>query len=334
MAVGCGTHTSRIVDRGGSVVSTLDVMTKVVWGRILNDVSTATVTVQPDGDCCESVGNIRAWRQNLQVFRQGKSVWEGPILNAQWTVNGLEINAIDIVGWLDMRVPHQSISFTSDELTEIAEWLIEDAFAPDDPGHSVQVVGKSKIRGDRSYTVDVGQSGDHLRDLAATGIDFTAVGSRIVILPDDHTARIGSLTDEDFPDGLIVAEDGGALGTRWIVHGKDDIKGVAGGIDSYYGLLERVVEETSILDDVSAGRAAASRLRSTTPVPVFIDSSQVTLAPDAAVDVPTLVPGWCVDVTSRATCRPISQLLKIYSLKVTEDGDGESVVVQLVPTGS
>ncbi|MGW1107241.1 hypothetical protein [Streptomyces sp. NPDC002540] len=61
----------------------------------------------------------------------------------------------------------------------------------------------------------VGQSGDHLRDLAATGVDFTVLGRQILILPEDHYARVGSLMDVDFASELAVAEDGLALATRW-----------------------------------------------------------------------------------------------------------------------
>lgn len=144
------------------------------------------------------------------------------------------------------------------------------------------------------------------------------------------------------PEGLIVAEDGTALASRWIVAGDEDgdVMGEAGGTDAYYGLLERYVEQTSITTNLAATDAARSRLRSSLPVPVFIDTQQVTIAPQAAVSVPTLVPGWCLDISTQATCRPISQRLKITGLKVTEDGGtestpgSESVQVQVAATGA
>lgn len=136
-----------------------------------------------------------------------------------------------------------------------------------------------------------------------------------------------------------MAEDGVALGTRWIVHGRDDVKGEAGGRHPYYGLLERVAEETSVLDDASAAAAARSKLRTTSPAPVFIDSSQeTTLSPQAPVDVARLVPGWCLDVTTTSTCRTIAQSLKIVGVRVREsagtDSSVERVSVQLAPAGA
>lgn len=329
----CSTHTAQIIDRDGSVVAVADVLLEVEWSRALDDISEARVRVAPDADCCASLSRIRSWRHKLAIYRGTDPVWEGPIVAPEWTADGVEIAAVDILGWVDRRTPHTTQAFVAHELTEIAAWLVDDAFAPDDPGHSVQIIGPSRIRGDRAYQEDVGQSGDHLRDLAATGIDFTALGSKILILPEGHCARVGSLTDEDFATELVVAEDGLALATRWVIHGKDGVKGVAGGIHPYYGLVERVVEETSILDNASAEAAARSRLAASAPAPVFLDSQEARLAPDAGLDVAALVPGWCVDVTTTQTCRTIAQSLKIAAVKVSEDSDDEKVSLQLTPAG-
>ncbi|MFC7791433.1 hypothetical protein [Streptomyces cinereoruber] len=333
MAV-CGSHTARIVDRGGAVVAQADVLIEVEWQRVLDDISEARVLIQPDGDCCAALGRVRPWRHKLVIYRDGQWVWEGPIVVPEWRAGGtVELFAYDVLAWVDRRVPHETIRFQDKDLADIGAWLIEDAFAPDDPGHEVQIIAPTKIRGDREYERNIGQSGDHLRDLAETGLDFTAVGSKILLLPESFCGRVGTLTDADFPDGLAVVDDGLALATRWIVQGKDDVIGEAGGTDPYFGLLEQSVEQTSILDSRSAQAAARSRLRVSNPAPVFIDSQQTTLSPEAPVEVRTLVPGWCLDVTTTATCRTISQSLKILGVKVSEDGDGEKVSVQLTPAG-
>jgi hypothetical protein len=335
MPTGCGLHEAQILDRSGAVVAHADVLTEVEWTRVLDEVSTARIVVTPGGDCCEKLKNVRSWRHKLAIWRDGEPVWEGPILRPEWSTGQVEIRAMDVLAWLDRRVPHQSVRFSRRDLTEIAEWLIADGFEPDDPGHQVRIVAPAGVSGRRSYVRDVGQTGDHLRDLADTGLDYTAVGSVILLLPEDHAASVGSLTDVDLPEGLTVTEDGAALVTRWVVHGgEDDVKGTAGGSSRYYGLLERSVEETSIEDAADAEAAARSRLRGSRPVPVWISSDRVTLSPDAPVDVPRLVPGWCVDVATTATCRTISQRLKITGVRVAETRDGESVQVQLAPTGT
>ncbi|MFF4035514.1 hypothetical protein ACFYZ2_38230 [Streptomyces sviceus] len=86
--------------------------------------------------------------------------------------------------------------------------------------------------------------------------------------------------------------------------------------------------------DASVRSAARSLRAANYPVPVFLASGEVTLSPEAAVDVAKLVPGWCVDVASQATRRPLTRRLKIAGVKVEEAGDGESVQVTLAPLSS
>ncbi|MFD8820868.1 hypothetical protein ACFV1C_00615 [Streptomyces sp. NPDC059605] len=333
MADRCASHSAQIIDRDGAAVAGTDILLEVEWSRVLDDISEARVVIASGDDCCAALSRIRTWRHKLAIYRGTDPVWEGPIISVEWTPDGVEISAVDILGWLDRRTPHTTQEFVDQDLADIAAWLVDDGFAPDDPGHTTTIVAPSRIRGRRAYQEDVGQTGDHLRDLAATGIDFTALGSRILILPEDHAARLASLSDADFADDLVVVEDGLALATRWVVHGKDGVKGVAGGAHPYYGLIERVVEETSILDDASAEAAARSRLAASCPAPVFLDSQEATLSPDAGLDVTVLVPGWCVDVTTTQTCRTIAQALKISTVKVKEDGDSETISLQLTPAG-
>ncbi|PSK58000.1 hypothetical protein B0E38_01845 [Streptomyces sp. 111WW2] len=343
MAVaGCGTHSAVILDRSGATVTTAEVLTEVEWNRALDATSTARAVIQPDGDCCNRLGRIGSWRNRLVLFREGKYVWDGPITDVSWSLGQVEVIAEDVSVWLDNRVPHETRSFANVDLMEVAQWLIADGFAPDDPGHTVEVIAPAGIIGSRSYSAGVGQTGDHLRQLAEAGLDYTVIGSRILLLPENHMASVGRLSDVDLPDGLEVAEDGKSLVTRWIVAGSEasGVIGSDGGTDPHYGLHERYVEMSEITDQRSADEAARARRRSTSTVPVFIDTQQVTISPLAAVDVPTLVPGWCLDVTSASTCRAVSQRLKITGVKVTENGGDddspgtESVQVQVAASAA
>ncbi|MFJ6565729.1 hypothetical protein ACIQMV_39055 [Streptomyces sp. NPDC091412] len=343
MAVaGCGSHSAAVLDRSGATVAVADVLVECEWTRVLDGTSTARAVIQPGLDCCGPLGRISTWRNRLVVFRDGRYVWEGPITGISWTLGGIEIRARDITAWLDNRVVHQDRTFSNVDVMEIAEWLIDDGYAPDDPGHTVQVVGRAGISGSRSYSKNVGQTGDHLRQLAEAGLDFTAIGSKILLLPETHMASVGRLSDADLPAGLEVAEDGASLVTRWIVAGSEQsgALGEAGGIDPFYGLHERYLEQNEITDDASAAQAATARQRASTPVPVFVDTQEVTLAPETAIDVPSLVPGWALDVTSAGTCRKVAQRFKITGVKVAETGGDEntpgqeSVQVQVAATGA
>lgn len=338
--LGCSSHTYVVRDRSGARVSAAGVLTQVEWNRVLDDVSTARVVVAGGADCCGDLSGLRTWRQSLDIYRGDAFVWSGPISNIEWTTDGVTIDAVDIIGLLDRRVPHQDFTFEGTDLNEIARQLIEDGLAPDDPGHSVTVIAPAGVTGGREYDTGVGQTADHLRDLADTGMDFTAVGNNIVLMPDGFCDVVGRLSDADLPDGLIVTEDGAALATKWYVAGASaDILGVAGGKDAYYGLLERYVEQTSITTTESAQESAEAKVKASSVAPVFIDTQQVTLSPTAPVAVSSLVPGWCLDITSNGTCRTITQRLKMVGVKVTETGGNgntagqEQVQVQVASNG-
>lgn len=343
MPVGCASHSYTITDRDGGLVTASGTLTDVEYTRLLNDVSTATVTVGVSGpDCCAELGNVRSWRHQLNIYRDNAFMWSGYITNVDWDRDKVVVDATDLVGLLDRRVPHQDFTFTDTDITEIARQLVEDGLAPDDPGHTVTIIGEAGVDGGRTYAENIGQTADHLRDLADTGLDFTAVGNNLVILPDDFCDVVGRLADEDFPAGLTVSEDGASLATRYIVAGSDDsgAVGVAGGTNAYYGLLEVYAEQTSITDQTSATAAATAALKAALSVPVFMETNNITLSPSANVEVVSLVPGWCVTVTSDATCRTVTQRLKITGLKVSEDGGSgdapgqEQIILQLTATGN
>lgn len=334
---GCGSHSAVVLDRNGATLAVADVLTECEWNRVLDGTSSARALIQPDSDCCGRLGRIGSWRSRLVIYRDGQYVWDGPVTDVKWRLGEVEVLAEDLSVWLDDRVPHASRAFTSVDLSEIAEWLIDDGFAPDDPGHVVEIVGKAGVTGSRSYTAGIGQTGDHLRQLAEAGIDYTVIGNKILLLPETFLVSVGRLSDADLPEGLEVGEDGKALVTRWIVEGSDDsgVIGSDGGTDPYYGLHERYIQMTEITDVASATQAAQARRRTTSQVPVFIDTQQVTISPLAAIDVPSLVPGWALDVTSASTCRQVTQRLKITGVRVTENGGdddtpgSESVQVQV-----
>jgi hypothetical protein len=71
-----------------------------------------------------------------------------------------------------------------------------------------------------------------------------------------------------------------------------------------------------------------------------IETQNITLSPTANVDLASLIPGWCVDITTAITCRELTQRLKITGVSVTEDGGSsndpgqERVLLQVAATAS
>lgn len=55
---------------------------RILWSRIRNEVSTASVTIAAaDGGigCCSQFGGLQGWSQMLRIERNGAVVWDGPI---------------------------------------------------------------------------------------------------------------------------------------------------------------------------------------------------------------------------------------------------------------
>lgn len=338
MTLGCdATYIVRVIDRGGAVVANLTDLESIDWYRVMNDTSPCKIEANANEDCCAQLGALRSWRHSVAVYRNDSFVWGGPITSVSWRQDSVTINAGDVLSWLARRTPHSLMRFVETNGATVAESLIQDGFLPDDPGHEVTVLGQSSISLTQTYRTGIGQTLDWLVDVAASGgIDFTAVGHSVFIMPDQFAPVIGSITDADMPDGLVVTEDGSSIATKWYVYGQDNsgIFGEYGDYEAthgYYGLLERSVQDSNLGSDNGAIAAARGLWQSSRGASVYIDTQNVTLSPDANVTVEQLVPGWALDVTTTSTCRDVSQRLKITGLHVVADGSGEKVQVQVGP---
>jgi hypothetical protein len=324
-------------DRTGAVpVGTALEPTSVAWGRVLDDTSDAQAVVDlASPECCETLSSVRTWCNDMSLYRDGSLVWQGPVTEIEYVGDQVTISAKDVTAWLARRVIHTAMDFTTAtgsgpaDLASIAEALVRDAFAPDDPGVLAYLtVTLAGILGERAYDVNQGYTGDELRELARTGIDFTAIGHRILITGEGSLARLATLDDEHFAGPLRIVEDGLAATSRAIVIG-EGIMAESGGVGPC-GLIERLIKEDAIKDVDSAQSEADSLVAAGTPTPLYLevpDGSQLT--PDAPVGIEELVPGVTIPVASTQTCRDVSAVLRLTKLAVTFGSGGEAVAVTL-----
>jgi hypothetical protein len=238
---------------------------------------------------------------------------------------------------LDRRVLKSALDFTgvnAADLSTIAAKLIEAAMVQQDPGHTITVV-PSGVIGERSYPANGDYVGNLLRDLVKTGIDISVAGKEFRISSSRSCGVVGSLVDEEFITGLKVVEDGLALCTESVVAGDGTIVGTAGGIDPYYGLVTCKDTQTAIKDQASADAAAKSHIAVAFPAPLFIQTEDdAVLSSDANIDFVSLVPGFCVNVFSTLTCRPVTGTFTIHKLRVRDTAEqGERVGLTLAPIG-
>lgn len=330
--LGCGVWQAAIVGQDGSPVLRADVpFVSAEMTRVLDETSTATITL---GECCDLLADIRSVRHSLALYRDGLPVWGGPIVQVNYRTG--QLSARDVSWWFDRRLIAGRRVFVGEDLAAIAETLIRDTLALSDPGIGNYLeVSPCGIIGDRTYDTDDGTQtvGDALRELARDGLDFTVLGWRMIIGGQQIDTRpIATLTDDAWRELPDVIDDGLALATRTIVKGSG-ILAVAGGIDPYFGLVERPWSEPDITDLGSLASAATTRLDllSSTPLVVgdkYGDGFAAVLAPSAPVTFAELVPGALVRNALISLCRPIVADLRLHDVRVTIGQDEQVSITQ------
>lgn len=347
--LGCADeYTCNIVDRGGNPSLTAEGLpvSQVEWGRQLDATSTATLTI-PTGEapeCCGILADVRAGRHEVVIWRDDEKVWEGPIVDIRTGRDQVVINAQDVTAYLARHtIPSRMCWGDSDtgtegepcdrppeELGTIALEVLQAALgehADEDvlPYLIVNPVGETGERDFEPYTY----ASDILEDLGRTTLDYTAIGRRIVIGGPLTFGTLAQLRCDSFAGDVESWEDATIAATRVIVRG-DDVVGIASVDDPYYGVMDLVVEDDTILDQTSADFAARQILATSRPPLVYVVTpSGSELSTDAPVCINQLVPGALVPVYLDCTCRPAVTVLRLTSVSVTYDNTGEHVKIAL-----
>lgn len=216
------------------------------YSRVLNDVSTAEVSVRIKGDseeCCGCYGQLNPWEHELAIFRDGTEVWCGPITNIELDFkSGVgTVQARDLMAWADVRVIEpvtDDYDVEDADLKDIFDWVLQHAYCKDPWGMTWSLeptgvpaaryypaVDRTTDRWGGTFLV----AGDELRDLASAGVDFTVIGRHLwggsletstpvpvtAILMDHHWMDTPSIkiSGEDMATRLIgVAGNGGYEG--------------------------------------------------------------------------------------------------------------------------
>lgn len=346
--LGCATdYTVLVTNRcGTATVCELDGISDLTYGRVLDDTSEAIIVMDLPGDgaegtCCDCVGNVRSWIHSVMILRDGALVWgPGPVVNVLYKKDQAAITARDVSAWLDVRLIHTDLDFIDEDPLVVAQALIDDAMAPDDPcGIAANTFLQSPaVLGviDRDYTAeDPSQyAGDAFRELARTSMDYTVIGSRILMGEPLSFGPYATLKDEDFLVDIEVEERGLEAATKWVVQ-SDLARGEAGGLDPFYGLIEQLAEEAQIDDDLQSSLVASNRLKASNPTPLYVNVPEdARMSAEAPICFEQLVPGTLVNVNLRGLCRQVYAQLKLTAVKVrVADGGDEEVGITLSPVG-
>lgn len=312
------------------------------WSRVRDDFSEARVEFP--GDCCGNLSKVRSWAHEMHIVRNGEEVWVGPIHVDANCRSGVTIIARDMWWWLNRRVIHSDHVSVSQGAVSIAQDLIIDGFAPDDPNvldylttYGTGILGGRDYRANSKYVLDA------LKDLAKGSIDFTSIGRRLIVMPQGYSlGQLSMLSCGSFQGNVCATDDGSGAATRAVFTnsqtasgGDITVLGESGGVDPYFGLVEVLVSDPTITSADTATDAARATVAKGNPPPLLVQPPDGSaLSGEVPICINQLIPGMTVPVFMDCTCRTVSQSMRVSRLNVAWDENGETVAPLLEPVGS
>jgi hypothetical protein len=223
--LGRGNNVAYLYDRGGErMLAEFERPVKVVWGRGLDDISTASVLMTVDRLNCEWLGQIRAGRHELVIRRNGDRVWEGTCTRPVFGPDTVEVLAKDVLYPTTRRVHRGRFTDPANGVAEL-EQALRDAYRFDDPNvlawlemraEGAPLVETAVNRADQYYW-------DAIGDILDQGVHVTTVGRRIVAWPSSTVLSQTTLlrSGEGLNSDISVIEDALSMNTRAVLAGGD-----------------------------------------------------------------------------------------------------------------
>lgn len=342
-------------------------MTSLSWGRVMNDVSTASVSIalnDLDNNNCECVSQINPWEHELAVYRNGVEVWVGPVVNGSIDLANLTASyeARDLSAWFDHRwveVSDNDVEFEETDISEVFEWLIQHAYYKQ-PWNMSWNIPRTQVPIDRVYTgSDPSERwngsfqsiGEELRALSESGIDTTVIGRQYIagdlqttsvpsrLLIDGHWSVLPSIQIVGSSMATEVGVGGGNGGYYgwyddqiWIERADSDDAGDRYGLlQSFFNAPELDDADTTSLPNAVTQQAYGLRELKKAP---FVYVKGGSLSAKAPLPIDTLVPGSVYAVKLLGTCRTIEDVYRLQSVNVSYGTSGEDVAIELTPLGA
>jgi hypothetical protein len=329
----------RVQGQGGrGFKATLDRVSSVEWGRVLDGTSEAKVVVPVRGSsCCSVLGGVRPWSHEIALVRDGITVWEGPVISVtdSHLSSQVTISARDLTAWFSKRRVHNGYDYTNTptDLSDIARQAIVDGLSEQDPGVlEFLKVFPSGVLGQRQVLPNTVLVSDEISDMTSAGLNYTAVGRSILLF--SHLVplvQIPGLSWKDFTGDLPLEWQGLSSVNNAVTVGE----GVAGFFQTPggpYGLLESITKVDGVLDTSSANSAAQIVVDTNFPPPLVITGGSLgQLSPRAPVTMADLVPGVQSMLSVRGNCSSVTQNMTLEQVSVTWENNNETVSPTFAP---
>jgi hypothetical protein len=313
----------------------------LTFTRVVDNTSQATVSIASRIPECEAVLAIaHPWKHELEIIRNGRSVWAGPVTDVSIGDRSFNLVARDLTQWFWRR----TLPFDRDlelDLALIFKQFVDDAMSQD-PSPNVNVdptpigvVGRRSVLASQ-YRI----CGTEIQELATTGLDFTALSRDILlggievpvgIIPAFHTEHAELATV--YRSGLQTSNQAIVIGQGAGSDGSP-IVGIAGpnvGDIDEQGLLQRFFAETTIQDRRTAQLAAQTRYDLLNATPEYVTFNP---APNAPVAFNDLVPGAVGALYLKAGPVDIVGEYRLRDMNVSATPEAEIITVTYEPLGT
>lgn len=347
MRLGTGQYRARFHTRGGARVYWQPAeVASLRWSRVVDDTSTATLVMpKPSRGSTDwaLAGAVTDWAHELSLYRTShrsrtgpattELVWQGPVVDVAESRTQLTFDAHDVVAYLD-RMPVAVDRVQNAGVVTAGNLIAGDALAAAANANPGIVLTRSVLSGPQVWIdlrPDSTTVGAYLRELARSGLDFFAIGRRVMLQVEPAAAAGPRLTEAHFSADLEVRRAGSDTVTRAIVLG-EGVTGYAGAADPYRGMLAKVVKADGTLTPAAATTAAQQLVAGARPPLMVVkvpDDAQ--LQPDAPVSMAYLVPGARIDVAVGGYVLPAAMTLRLTRLSVDYAAGKETVAVSLAP---
>jgi hypothetical protein len=321
-------------------------ITKINWQRVLDGVSTASVELVTAGDdCCGQLGAVDHWNTELIVFATNDTtgidevVWRGPCKKPAFGRGKVTVPAVDVLGWLQVRILEQAFNFVNQDVSDTFVELATYALTKD-PTYTPQfsfVTYKAGVLESRDIDpASLRMTWNVVQEMLDAGLDVTTFGSQILVgIPAFTTIN---LRDTDVLGPTEVVKDGDEFANRVVGNASRDVTGIwppgpPQGVNGY-PLVEVVASDTQLQDQASAEAAAKARYDfSAMGVRRARASGGITLLPSSGVDVKALLAGQLFNFAATETCYAATETLRLGRLDVEVTAGRESTTIDLQPLG-
>lgn len=348
----CASYSARVVTRGALAVVWEEMpFTSLSWERVLDDTSTASVSlngIDPGCDAKTKLASVVTLQHELAIYRGGPLVWIGPIMKRSAKGTSATLEARDRSSWWDRRFIHASYNISGD-LATIFLTYFNDAMGPDTIVGFTASASLTGITGQRQIDfLDHKTAGPEMREVAKIGIDWTMNGPVCVAggrtIP---TAQLPVITDQHLRADPDVSDDGIVKVNRQVITGQQPQDAITGQFISgprvfgeandltrraRDGLIEMNTQDDRAIDATSCASGAASTLALVGDGAGIVSS--LALGPNAPMTIDQLVPGALVDVELTRPAIGVSGIYRIQKVSVAVSTAGEVVTLDVQPIGS